>query len=159
MTTFTIVHVLISLAAIAAGFVVLAGLINAKPLKGWTAFFLSTTVATSVTGFFFPFHKLTPAHVVGIISLVALALAIFALYQRKLLGPWRWIYVASAVLSLYLNFFVLIVQLFQKVSVLRNLAPTQTEPPFVIAQSSALLMFVALGIASAIRFRPPLASA
>ena len=159
MGTFTLVHVLISLAAIASGFVVVCGLIVAKPYPRWTLFFLSTTVATSVTGFFFPFHKFTPAHAVGIISLISLAAAIFALYRRKLSGAWRWVYVVNAVLSLYLNFFVLIVQSFQKIPALNKLAPTQTEPPFAIAQSAALLAFVALGIASAIRFRPRLASA
>ena len=153
MSTFTLVHVLISLAAIFAGFVVVAGFINTKSNAGWTGFYLLMTFLTSATGFFFPFHHFTPAHAVGIVSLVVLAIAGYGLYVRKLSGAWRRIYAASAVFALYLNFFVLVVQLFQKVPVLNALAPTQKEPPFVIAQSATLLVFVALGIASTVRSR------
>jgi hypothetical protein len=112
------------------------------------------TLLTSVTGFFFPFHGFTPAIGVGIISLVLLAVAILARYGRKLSGAWRWIYVVTAMLSLYLNVFVLIVQLFQKVPALKTLAPTQSEPPFQIAQLGVLLIFILLTIFAAIRFRP-----
>ena len=153
MTTFTKVHVVISLIAIFAGFVVTFGLLTAKRLDGWTALFLVTTVATSVTGFFFPFHGFTPAVGVGIVSLVVLAIAIFARYGRQLNGAWRWIYVVTAMLALYLNFFVLIAQSFQKVPALKALAPTQSEPPFLVAQLVAFALFVVLTIFAAIRFR------
>ncbi|MDX6384905.1 MAG: hypothetical protein QOK48_2478 [Blastocatellia bacterium] len=154
LTTFTKVHVVISLIAIFAGLVVAFGLLAAKRLDVWTTLFLLMTVLTSVTGFFFPFHGFTPAIGVGIISLVLLAIAILARYGCKLSGAWRWIYVVTAMLSLYLNVFVLIVQLFQKVPALKTLAPTQSEPPFQIAQLGALLIFILLIIFAAIRFRP-----
>ena len=153
MSTFTLVHVLISLAAILAGFVVVAGFITARSCPRWTTFYLVMTFLTSATGFFFPFHHFTPAHGVGILSLIVLAVAAYGLYARKLGGAWRRIYAACAVFALYLNFFVLVVQLFQKVPALNALAPTQKEPPFVIAQSVTLLVFVALGIASTVRSR------
>ena len=153
MTTLTLVHVLISLAGIVSGFVVLAGLLAGKRLDRWTAFFLTTTVLTSVTGYFFPVHKLMPSHIVGAISLVVLALAIFARYARHLRGPWRSTYVVSAILALYLNVFVLVVQLFLKVPALKALAPTQSEPPFAITQGLVLLLFVVLGIAAVKGFR------
>jgi hypothetical protein len=152
--TFTLVHVLLSLIGIVSGFVVVFGLLAARRLDGWTALFLASTVATSVTGFGFPFHRLMPSHIVGIISLLVLAVAIVARYARHLAGPWRWIYVVGAVLSLYLNFFVLIVQAFQKVPALRAVAPTQSEPPFVVAQVVALVMFVVFGIVGTIKFHP-----
>src|SRR6267378_4266454 len=153
MPTFTQVHVVISLLAIFAGLVVAFGLLTAKRFDCWTAFFLIMTVLTSVTGFFFPFHGFTPAIYVGIVSLVVLAIAIFARYGRKLAGAWRWIYVVTAMLALYLNVFVLIVQLFQKVPALKALAPTQSEPPFMVAQLVAFALFVVLTIVAVIRFR------
>src|SRR5258705_6668503 len=153
--TFTDVHVAISLVAILSGLVVLFGLLTRRRLDHWTSFFLLTTVATSVTGFFFPFHGFTPAIGVGIISLVVLAVAIFARYPRRLAGAWRWLYVISATFALYLNVFVLIVQSFQNVPALKALAPTQSEPPFLVAQLLALIVFVVLGILAAIKFRPP----
>jgi len=151
--TLTKIHVLISLIGILTGVVVLIGLISGRRFNGWTAWFLLATVATSVTGFFFPFHGVTPAIIVGIISLLVLAVAIFARYFRRFVGAWRWIYVVSAMTALYLNVFALIAQLFQKVPSLKALAPTQTEAPFLVAQFSALLIFVLLTIAAAIRFR------
>ena len=151
---FTFVHVLISLLGIVSGFVVLFGLLNAKRLEGWTALFLVTTVATSVTGFGFPIDIILPSHIVGIISLVVLAVAILARYAFRLAGPWRWIYVIGAGIALYLNVFVLIVQLFRKVPALNALAPTQSEPPFAIAQGATLVVFVAAVIAAAIKFHP-----
>jgi hypothetical protein len=153
MNTFTIVHVIISLIGIGSGFVVLVGLLARRRLEGWSALFLASTVATSVTGFFFPFHGFTPAIGVGIISLVVLAVAIIARYALHLRGAWCWIYVVSSMLALYLNVFVLIVQLFQKVPVLKAIAPTQSEPPFLFTQLFALALFVALTIVAAIRFR------
>ncbi len=155
MTTFTFVHVVISLVGIASGLVVLFGLLTGKWLDGWTALFLLATAATSLTGFGFPFDHLLPSHVVGIISLVVLAAAAAARYGFHLAGPWRWVYVAGAVLSLYLNVFVLIVQLFLKVPGIHALAPTQAEPPFAIVQGAVLVLFVVLGIAAAIKSRPP----
>jgi len=146
LAAFTLVHVVLSLAGIATGFVVVSGLLTAKRMKGWTAWFLATTAATSVTGFLFPFHKFMPSHVLGIISLIALALATFALYQRRLDGVWRATYVVTAVMSLYLNVFVLVAQLFAKVPALRALAPTQSEGPFKIAQLFVLILFIVLGI-------------
>jgi glucose-6-phosphate-specific signal transduction histidine kinase len=151
---YTIVHTLISLVGIFTGFVVLFGLLPGKRLDGWTKWFLITTVATSVTGFFFPFHGFTPAHGVGIISLLVLAVAIFARYPRHLAGHWRWIYVVTALLALYLNVFVGVVQAFLKVPALHAMAPTQTEPPFKLTQLVVLSLFVLLGIIAAIRFRP-----
>ncbi len=154
LKTFTDVHVAISLVAILSGLVVLFGLLTGRRLDHWTSFFLLTTVASSVTGFFFPFHGFTPAIGVGIISVVVLAIAIFARYARQLAGAWRWLYVISATFALYLNVFVLIVQSFEKVPALKALAPTQSEPPFLIAQLLALTIFVLLGILAAIKFHP-----
>jgi hypothetical protein len=153
MTTFTLIHVGISLAAIVSGFAVLCGMLAAKRLDGWTAVFLVTTVLTSVTGFFFPFHGMTPAIVVGVISLAVLAAAIFARYARSLSGAWRKTYVVTSVLALYFNVFVLIVQAFQKIPALRNIAPTQNDPPFKVTQLVVLVTFLVLGIFAAIRFR------
>jgi hypothetical protein len=127
--TFTIFHVLLSLVGIAAGFVVVFGLLGANRLPHWTAVFLWTTVLTSVTGYMFPFHQLKPSYVVGFFSLIALALAIYALYVKKLAGGWRSVYVIDAVIAQYLNFFVLIAQLFQKVPALKALAPPRRKRP------------------------------
>ena len=129
---------------------VLYGLLQGKGLAGWTGLFLATTVATSVTGFGFPVERFLPSHGVGIISLVALAIAILALYAKHLAGAWRRTYVITAVLALYLNCFVAVVQSFEKIE---PLAPTQSEPPFAIAQLAVLGLFVTLGITAAKRFR------
>jgi hypothetical protein len=153
LAIYTFIHVVISLIGIFSGFVVLIGLLSGKPLEGWTKLFLITTVATSVTGFGFPVHHLLPSHIVGVISLVVLAIAIFARYRRHLVGPWRWIYVSSAIVALYLNVFVGVVQSFEKVPTLRAIAPTQAEPPFAITQLVVLVLFVGLAIAATIRFR------
>ncbi len=145
LAIYTILHVLISLAGIATGLVILRGLIAGKRLDSWTLWFLATTVLTSVTGYGFPFEHLLPSHIVGAISLVMLAVAIYARYPRRLAGLWRVIYVVSAVLALYLNVFVLVVQLFLKVPALHALAPTQAEPPFALTQLLVLVMFLVLG--------------
>jgi hypothetical protein len=150
---FTFAHVLISLVAIATGFVVLFGMLNAKRLEGWTSIFLVTTVATSLTGFGFPIDIILPSHIVGIISLVVLAVAIIARYAFRLAGPWRVVYVIGAGIALYLNVFVLVVQLFRKVPALNALAPTQSEPPFALTQGAVLVVFVVLVAAAAMRFR------
>ena len=154
IATFTTVHVILSLIGIASGIVVLFGMLGARRLDGLTAIFLATTVLTSATGFLFPHDRLLPSHIVGIISLVALALAILALYVYGLAGFWRWIYVATAVVALYLNVFVAVVQAFQKLPALHSLAPTQSEPPFLIAQAVVLAIFVVLGGIALKTFRP-----
>jgi hypothetical protein len=153
LTTYTFVHVLISLVGIGSGFVVMFGLLTGKRLDGWTALFLGSTVATSVTGFGFPFDHLLPSHKVGIVSLLVLAVAILARYPLHLAGAWRRVYVACAAVALYLNVFVAVVQAFLKVPVLKAIVPRQTEPPFVIAQGVVLALFIVLGIVAAIRFR------
>ncbi|HWM76297.1 MAG TPA: hypothetical protein VNS56_01870, partial [Methylomirabilota bacterium] len=146
LATYTLLHVLISLIGIATGLVVVFGLVAGKSLERWTAVFLATTVATSLTGYGFPFHHLLPSHIVGAISLVVLAVAIAARYAFHLLGAWRRVYVITAVLALYLNVFVGVVQSFLKIPALRALAPKQTEPPFVVSQGIVLLAFVVLAI-------------
>jgi hypothetical protein len=150
---YTIIHVLISLAGVFTGFVVLLGLLAGKRLDGWTKWFLITTVATSVTGFGFPIHHFGAPHLVGIISLIVLAITIYARYPRHLADAWRWIYVVGAMIALYLNVFVGIVQSFQKIPALNAIAPTQSEPPFAITQLAALALFVVLTIVGIIRFR------
>jgi hypothetical protein len=157
MTTFTFVHVALSLVGICSGFVVIFGLLAGKRLDGWTALFLASTVATSVTGFGFPFDHFLPSHGVGVISLLVLTVAILARYALHLAGAWRWIYVVGAVVALYLNVFVGIVQAFQKVPALNAMAPTQSEPPFVLTQLVVMTLFVAVAIAAVIRFRKPAA--
>jgi hypothetical protein len=138
-TTYTFLHVLISLIGIGSGLVLMFGFIIGKRLDNLTAVFLTTTVLTSVTGFGFPFDHLLPSHILGIISLVVLAIAIPARYVFNLADSLRWIYVVGASMALYLNVFVLIAQLFLKVPALKALAPTQSEPPFLLAQLLVLL--------------------
>jgi len=155
ISTFTLLHVLISLVGIGSGFIVLYGLLTGKRLDGWTAVFLVTTVLTSLTGFLFPFEHLLPSHVVGVISLVVLAVAILARYVMHLAGVWRGIYVVSAAVALYFNVFVLVVQAFMKVSALKALAPTQKEPPFLVAQLAVMAVFVVLTIFAVKKFHIP----
>jgi hypothetical protein len=152
-TTLAHVHVVISLIGILSGFVVVFGLIGSKRLNAWTAVFLTTTVLTSVTGFLFPFHKFLPSHGVGIVSLIVLALAIPARYVFHLAGGWRRTYVITATAALYLNVFVLIAQLFMKVPALKALAPTQSEPPFLVSQLVVMALFIVLGVFATIKFR------
>ena len=157
MTTFTLIHVVLSLLGIGSGLLVLGAMLAGRRLGGWTELFLATTIATNATGFGFPFVKVLPSHVVSVISLVALTLAIVALYFRRLAGRWRATYVFTTVMALYLNVFVLIAQAFLKVAVFQEAAPTQTEAPFVITQLATLAVFLALGIVALFRFRgePP----
>ena len=143
----TVVHVLISLVAIVAGLVAMFGWMRHKPLERWTRVFLTTTIATSATGFLFPFTRFLPSHAFGIVSLSILPLAWVARYKYHLSGHYRWLYTLTSVVALYLNMFVLIVQLFQKVPALRALAPSQSEPPFAIAQGLNLIFFIWLGVA------------
>ena len=151
---YTEIHVLISLVGIFTGLIVLFGMLAGKRLDGWTKWFLITTVLTSVTGFFFPFHGSTPAIGLGLTSLPILALTIYARYSRQLTGHWRWIYVVGAFLALYFNVFVGIVQSFEKIPALQAMAPTQSEAPFKLTQLVALALFIVLTFVAAIRFRP-----
>jgi len=152
LAAFTLFHVVLSLAGIFAGFVVLFALLSARQSNGRTATFLWTTLATSVTGFLFPFHKFMPSHAVGIVSLLVLAVTVPALYVFHLAGPWRRTYVVGAVIALYLNVFVLIAQFFMKIPALKVLAPTQLEPPFLGTQVVVMLIFIVLGVLAAKRF-------
>jgi hypothetical protein len=160
LQTFALLHVIISLIAIASGVVVMLGMLGSHRLASWTALFLLTTILTSVTGFMFPIHGFTPASGVGGISLVVLAIALIALYGKHLDGAWRWIYVVTALTALWLNVFVLIVQAFEKLVLLNPSAP-QVGPPFAepvnthfaIAQGAALAIIVALGIIAVFKFR------
>ena len=154
MDTFTIVHVVLSLVGILSGLVVLYGLLTANRMDGWTMLFLVTTVATSVTGFGFPFHGLTPAIILGILSLMVLTAASAARYVFHLTASWRWIYVVGSVVALYFNVFVLVVQAFLKMPALHALAPKGSEPPFAIAQGIVLVLFILAGILSVKRFHP-----
>jgi hypothetical protein len=154
ISMFTTVHTIISLIAIVAGLIVLFGLLRGTNSAAWTALFLLTTVLTSVTGFMFPRTAVTPAQIVGGLSLVVLVLAILAFYLFHLKGAWRWIYVVTATSALYLNVFVLVVQSFQKLSFLHPLAPTQSEPPFLIAQTLVLVLFIVAGFLGVRRFHP-----
>jgi hypothetical protein len=154
MDALTLAHVLISLVGIAAGLVVVWGLGHSESMPRWTAVFLAATVATSVSGYFFQFHGVTPAIVVGGISLVLLAIAIAARYAFHFGGAWRWIYAATSVFALYLNVFVLVVQSFLKVPALHALAPKGVEPPFVLTQVVVLIAFAVVGFLSARRFQP-----
>ena len=154
LSAFTTLHVVISLIGIASGLIVLWGMLGAQRMAGLTAVFLITTVLTSVTGFMFPFNGVLPSHIVGGISLVVLAIALLAVYVFRLAGAWRWIYVVTAVIALYFNVFVGVAQAFLKFPFLHQLAPTQSEPPFAIAQIVVLALFVVLGYLAVRRFHP-----
>jgi hypothetical protein len=156
LSTFTTVHVIISLIAIVSGIVVMFGLLGSRRMPAMTAIFLLFTILTSATGFLFPFEKLLPSHMIGILSLVLLAIACTALYGMTLSGPWRWIYVVTAMISLYLNVFVLVIQAFLKVPQLHALAPSvpPSEPPFAAIQGIVLVFFVVVIIGAVRRFRP-----
>jgi hypothetical protein len=157
LATFTLVHVIISLIGIVSGILVMFGLLGSSRMPGMTAIFLLTTILTSATGFLFPFEKLLPSHIIAILSLVLLAIACIALYAMKLAGAWRWIYVLTAMTSLYLNIFVLVVQSFLKIPFLHALAPSvpPSGPPFAAVQGLVLLFFVLVIIGGIRRFRPP----
>jgi hypothetical protein len=151
---YTIIHTLISLVAIFTGIVVVFGMLAVSRLDGWTKWFLIAAVVTTVTGFFFPLHGFTPAIGLGIISLPFLALTIFARYPKQLVGAWRWIYVIGAVICLYFNLFVAVVQSFEKIPALHAIAPTQIEPPFKLTQLIVLVLSILLAMVAVIRFRP-----
>jgi hypothetical protein len=156
LATFTLLHVAISLIAIATGVIVMIGMLGAQRMPGLTAIFLLFTILTSATGFLFPVTQLLPSHVIGIISLVLLALACLALYGQKLAGPWRWIYVVTALLSLYLNVFVLVIQGFLKTPALSAIAPGNppTGPVFAAVQGVVLVVFAVAIVGAFRRFRP-----
>ena len=153
MNAFTLFHAALSLVGIVSGLIVVFGMLGAKRMDGVTAIFLVTTILTSVTGFFFPFEKLLPSHIVGIISLVVLTVTLIARYARHLEGVWRWIYVVTAMIALWFNCFVLVVQLFLKVPALHELAPKGSEPPFAIAQLAVLAVLIALTVLSVKKFK------
>jgi uncharacterized membrane protein SirB2 len=152
-STFTAVHVALSLIGIASGILVLIGWLGARRSEELTAIFLATTVLTSATALMFP-GDIDPPKVIGILSLVVLALALIALYVNRLAGSWRWIYVITALVALYLNVFVAVVQSFQKLPPLAALAPTQSEPPFLVAQLAVMAVFIVLGVLAVRRFHP-----
>ncbi len=153
MTSLVLVHVLISLIGIASGFVVVFGLMGGKRLDRSTAVFLVSTILTSLSGFILPAHKILPSHIIGLISLVVLSLACFARYRRALAGGWRSTYVVSSTVALYLNVFVLVFQSFLKIPALKALAPTQSEPPFAVAQGTVLILFIVIGVLAVRGFR------
>jgi hypothetical protein len=152
--TFTLLHVIISLVGVGSGLVVAFAMLKSKQVSALTALFLITTILTSVTGYFFHPIIFDPAEIVGFISLAVLALALLALYGLHLKGLWRPVYVVTALIALYLNCFVTVVQSFGKIEALRALAPTQKEPPFMVAQAVLLLAFIMLGVFAVRRFRP-----
>lgn len=151
VSAFTELHVLISIVGLVTGFVTVAGMLRSQWLIHWNQSFLITTIATSLTGFMFH-SAFGPAHVIGWISLLVLAIALVALYVFKLRGRWRWVYSTAATSALYLNCFVAVVQSFQKVPLLHEIAPTQSAPAFAIAQGIVLVGFVVFGILAARRF-------
>jgi hypothetical protein len=156
LATFTTLHVIISLIGIVAGIIVMFGLLGSNKMPGLTAIFLLFTILTSATGFLFPVEKLLPSHIIGILSLVLLAIACIALYGTKLSGAWRWIYVVTALLSLYFNVFVLVIQSFLKIPALTALAPGNppSGPVFAVVQGVVLVFFVLVIIGATRRFRP-----
>jgi hypothetical protein len=156
LSAFTMLHVIISLIGIVSGIVVLFGLLGSHRMPGWTALFLLTTILTSATGFGFPFTQLLPSHMIGILSLVLLAIACIALYGMKLTGAWRWIYAVTAMIALYLNIFVLIIQGFLKIPALTALAPGNppSGPVFAVVQGLVLVVFVIVIVGTVRRFRP-----
>jgi hypothetical protein len=153
-SVYTWVHVIISLIGIVTGFVVIKGMLASQRMNDWTAVFLGTTALTSLTGFGFPFEKILPSHIFGVISMVVLLIAILARYAFGLEGRWRSAYVVTALIAQWLNVFVLMAQLFNKVKVLQPLAPTQSEPPFLGAQTVVMILFIFIGIAALRHFRP-----
>ncbi len=153
MTPFTFFHVVISLVAILSGLMIVFGMMSGKRLNGWTALFLLMALATDITGFMFPYHGFTPGIGVGIVSMLVLAIALFARYSRHMAGGWRMIYAITTLIAVYLNIFVLVAQLFEHVPSLHALAPTGSEPPFLIGQVIVMVIFIALGIAAVKGFR------
>lgn len=160
LATFTAVHVVLSLIALAIGIAVVAAMAAGKEPGGWTHLFLAITTTISVTGFLFPFDgKVLPSHITGVISLAVLAIAYLAYYQFKMAGRWRATYIVTAVIAFYLNAFVAVVQAFLKLEPLKSLAPTQSEPPFQAAQGALLLVVIAMGYLAVKKYHPAPAAA
>lgn len=159
LSAFVTVHVIISLVAIVAGLIVMYEMLVSKRVSGLTGIFLLFTILTSATGFLIPpllSEKLLPSHAIGIVSLVLLAIACLALYGAKLSGMWRWIYALTALVSLYLNVFVLVIQSFLKIPALSAVAPGNPPagPVFAIVQGIGLVFFVVVIVGAIRRFRP-----
>ena len=154
MSTLTFVHTALSLVALVSGIVVLINLVSSRSSGWWTPLYLLTAVATSVTGFGFPFDKLLPSHILGILSLIVLAAVIVARYVFGMAGAGRWIYVVGIAISVYFDAFVAVVQAFLKIPALHALAPSGAEPPFAVAQIAVLIAFLALAVAAILKFRP-----
>ena len=154
MSTFTFVHTALSLVALVSGLIVVFGMIGSHALRAWTAIFLLTAVATSATGFGFPFEKFEASHWIGVISLVALGIAILARYAFHLAGTWRWVYAVTAIIGAYFLVFVGIAQAFKKIPALHAMAPTLSEPPFGISQGVTLVIFVVLTVLAVRKFHP-----
>jgi len=154
ISAFTTLHVVLSLIGIGTGLVVLVGMYRSKLLDGWTGAFFATTILTSVTGYVFPAEKVLPSHIVGAVSLIVLAIAVLGFYRYHLQGSWRWIYVVTAIIALWLNVFVAVAQSFAKIPFLHGLAPTQSEPPFGISELVVLIDFIGLGIGAVRSFHP-----
>lgn len=153
LPTYTLIHVVLSLIGIIAGLVVVGGLMAGVRFSRWIGLFLAATVLTNVTGFGFPFVTFLPSHIVGALSLLVLAVAIAALYWKHLTGVWRHVFVVLSVLALYLNVFVLLAQIFQKIPVLAILAPNPQAPAFAATQLLVLVFFIGLGWAAVRGFR------
>jgi hypothetical protein len=151
--TYTVIHVITSIIAIASGLIVLAYLLTGRLPRLVNGLFLITTFLTSAQGFGFPISKLTPGIILGILSFVVLAVAAVALYGKHLAGHWRTTYVVASMIALYFNCFVLVVQLFLKVPAIHALAPMQSEPPFKIAQATLLILFIVLITIAVRKFR------
>lgn len=153
LNALTFIHVALSLIGIGAGFVVVLGLLVSKPPYRGTELFLTSTAATGVTGFFFPIHGFSPAQVVGVLSLILVLIATLGVYRHHLADGWRRTFAITSVIALYFNVFILVIQMFRKVPALQAVAPTQSEPPFQVAQSLVMLLFVAIGISATKRTR------
>jgi hypothetical protein len=159
LSTLVLVHVIISLVGIAAGFIVMFGMLKSERMQGWTAIFLLLTIVTSASGFLIPpllFEKLLSSHMIGVLSLILLAIACYALYGQKLSGSWRWIFAVTALLAQYFNVFVLVIQSFLKIGPLHALAPSvpPSEPPFAAVQGIVLVFFIVFIIGVIRRFHP-----
>lgn len=154
LSTFTTLHVVLSLIAMLAGIVVMMGMLASVRLGFWAALFLVTAILTSATGYLFPASALLPSHIVGAISLVALILAAWAFYSGELAGPRRWLYVIGVTLAVYLDVFVGVIQAFEKLAFFHALAPTQTEAPFAVAQLAVLAIFLVWGFIALRWFHP-----
>jgi hypothetical protein len=159
LETFTQIHVFISLVGIASGFVVVGGMLRSHRDSSTTSVFLHSTLLTSITGLLLPSAGITPAVVLGYLSIALMFVAFLAVNSFQFRGNWRWVYVVSAMIALYFNCFVATVQAFQKLPSLQPLAPTLSEAPFQIAQGALLVIMIGLGFLSVRNFHPAPAAA